>query len=113
MERLLAASRADRDLAVSGCVANQRRSRDRFDAVVLPTAPIEVMLDRVVSCTTEDYGKTSEQRAEIRANREIQRIAGWLGGYREGIERSDRGGRQGARAFNLSPTTNQSSCNGL
>lgn len=69
MDRLLsAAARRGRNLAVSGCVANQGRFYDRFDAVILLTAPIEVMLHRVQRRTTNDYGKTPEQRAGIRAN---------------------------------------------
>ncbi|HWV24846.1 MAG TPA: AAA family ATPase [Thermomicrobiales bacterium] len=68
MDRLLAATDTDQHLAISGCVANQGRFYDRFDAVILLTAPIEIMLDRVMRRTTNDYGKTPEQRAEIRTN---------------------------------------------
>jgi len=71
IDRLLSANAPQQKLAVSGCVANQGRFYDRFDAVILLTAPIEVMLDRVIRRTTNDYGKTPAQRAEIRANTEL------------------------------------------
>ena len=49
-------------LFVSGCVSNQGRFYDRFDAVVLLSAPAEVILDRIETRTTNDYGKTSAER---------------------------------------------------
>ena len=52
-------------LFVSGCVKNQSTFHDRFDAVVLLSAPVEVMLDRVARRTTNDYGKTPLERAMI------------------------------------------------
>lgn len=70
LDRLLADAEPERNLAISGCVANQGRFYDRFDAVVLLTAPIEVLLERVMRRTTNRYGKTPAERAEIRANTE-------------------------------------------
>lgn len=58
----LLAEEDERSLFVSGCVANQGRFYDRFDAVVLLSAPAEVILDRVERRTTNDYGKSSEER---------------------------------------------------
>jgi shikimate kinase len=55
-----------RDLIVSGTVENQGDFYDRFDHVVLLSAPIEVLLDRVSSRRTNPYGSTPEQREEIR-----------------------------------------------
>jgi shikimate kinase len=52
-------------LVVSGCAKNQATFYDRFDAVVLLSAPVEVMLDRVARRTTNDYGKTPLERAMI------------------------------------------------
>ena len=52
-------------LFISGCVANQGLFYSRFDAVVLLTAPLDVLLERVISRTTNPYGKTSAERAEI------------------------------------------------
>jgi hypothetical protein len=47
---------------VSGTVSNQGRFYDRFDAVVLLSAPTEVLLDRIESRTTNRYGKSPEQQ---------------------------------------------------
>jgi RNase adaptor protein for sRNA GlmZ degradation len=52
-------------LFISGCVANQGLFYSRFDAVVLLTAPLDVLLERVLSRTTNPYGKASAERAEI------------------------------------------------
>jgi shikimate kinase len=49
-------------LYVSGTVSNQGRFYDRFDAVVLLSAPAAVLLDRIQSRTTNLYGKTPDQR---------------------------------------------------
>ena len=49
-------------LYVSGTVSNQGRFDDRFDAVVLLSAPAEVLLSRIEGRTTNTYGKSSEQR---------------------------------------------------
>ena len=53
------------DLVVSGTVANQGRFYDRFAHVVLLSAPAAVILQRVRNRTTNPYGRTPEQRAEI------------------------------------------------
>jgi dephospho-CoA kinase len=52
-------------LYVSGTVSNQGRFYSRFDAVVLLSAPAGVLLQRLESRTTNDYGKTGEQRELI------------------------------------------------
>jgi len=54
-----------RSLAVAGCVRNQAEFYDRFDAVVLLTAPLDVILDRVARRSTNDYGKSPLERAMI------------------------------------------------
>ena len=61
MAELLAAE-GDHTLFVSGCVSNQGKFYDRFDAVVLLSAPAEVLLDRIECRTTNDYGKTLAER---------------------------------------------------
>ncbi|MEQ4306150.1 AAA family ATPase [Plantactinospora sp. B6F1] len=53
-----------RDLIVSGTVDNQVRFYDRFHHVVLLSAPLEVLLQRVTH-RTNPYGRTPEQQAEI------------------------------------------------
>jgi hypothetical protein len=55
-------------LYVSGTVSKRGRFYPSFDAVVLLTAPIEVLLDRIGSRTTNDYGKTDEERDLIRGH---------------------------------------------
>ena len=51
-----------RTLFVQGCVRNQARFYDRFDAVVLLSAPAQVILERIARRTTNDYGKTREEQ---------------------------------------------------
>ncbi|HEV7212612.1 MAG TPA: AAA family ATPase [Blastococcus sp.] len=62
MSRLLA---THADLVVSGTVDNQGRFYDRFDHVVLLSAPLEVLIERVRTRTNNPYGSTPEQQAEI------------------------------------------------
>jgi len=52
-------------LYVSGTVSNQGRFYPQFDAVVLLSAPTDVLLSRVETRTTNGYGKTAEERALI------------------------------------------------
>ena len=56
--------RRDRDvpLYVSGTVSNQGQFYAYFDAIVLLSAPSDVLLARIGSRTTNDYGKTPEDR---------------------------------------------------
>ena len=49
-------------LYVSGTVSNQGRFYPRFDAVVLLSAPAEILLSRVATRPTNDYGKSSRDR---------------------------------------------------
>jgi dephospho-CoA kinase len=52
----------DATLFVSGCVSNQGKFYDRFDAVVLLSAPEDVLLERIESRITNDYGKAPDER---------------------------------------------------
>ena len=52
-------------LFVSGCVANQGKFYPRFDAVVLLSAPADVILERVAGRSTNDFGKTDSEREQI------------------------------------------------
>jgi adenylate kinase family enzyme len=52
-------------LFLSGCVANQGRFYPRFDAIVLLSAPADVILERIAGRDTNDYGKTDDQRAFV------------------------------------------------
>jgi dephospho-CoA kinase len=66
----LLAQDGDRPLFVSGCMSNQGKFYDRFDAVVLLSAPAEVILERVDVRTTNDYGKAPRERELILAHLE-------------------------------------------
>jgi dephospho-CoA kinase len=61
----LLAEPSGRPLFVSGCVANQGAFYSRFDAVVLLSAPADVLLGRVATRRTNDFGKTALERARI------------------------------------------------
>jgi len=61
IDELLARDRAV-PLYVSGTVSNQGRYYPHFDAIVLLSAPAEVLLERIDGRTTNDYGKTAEER---------------------------------------------------
>lgn len=64
MAELLAADESA-SLYVSGTVSNQGRFYDRFDAVVLLSAPAGVLLGRLETRSTNPYGKTAAQRERI------------------------------------------------
>jgi dephospho-CoA kinase len=67
MEALLASAT---DIVVSGTVDNQGRFYDRFEHVVLLSAPVEVLIERVSRRTENPYGSSVEQQAEIVRYRE-------------------------------------------
>jgi thymidylate kinase len=46
-------------------VRNQSKFYDRFNAVVLLSAPADVILERIARRTTNNYGKTPVERAMI------------------------------------------------
>ena len=74
----LLAGAGDATVFISGCVANQVKFYPRFDAIVLLSAPTDVLLDRVASRQTNDYGKTDGERAlilqDIRAIEPLLRV---------------------------------------
>jgi shikimate kinase len=53
------------EVIVSGTVENQGRFYDRFDHVVLLSAPLDVLIERVSRRTNNPYGRTPEQQSEI------------------------------------------------
>jgi shikimate kinase len=59
---LLTSEEDDDTLYVSGCMSNQGKFYDRFGAIVLLSAPVEVILGRVETRTTNDYGKRPGER---------------------------------------------------
>jgi len=56
-------------LFVQGTVANQGVFYDRFDAIVLLTAPLEVLLHRVSTRPAGDFGAAPADRDKIAADR--------------------------------------------
>ena len=54
-----------RPLVLAGCASNQGRFYDRFTAVVLLSAPVEVLRARLEARTTNDFGKTPEELDRI------------------------------------------------
>jgi shikimate kinase len=60
-------------IVVSGTVANQGIFYDRFDHVVLLSAPLGVLLERVANRSENPYGRNERDRAEIeRYVREVE-----------------------------------------
>ena len=60
-------------VVVSGTVDNQGRFYDRFQHVVLLSAPLAVLVDRVVNRSNNPYGKTPAEQADIeRYVREVE-----------------------------------------
>ncbi len=52
-------------LFISGCVSNQGKFYPRFDAIVLLSAPADLILERVAVRKTNDFGKTDSERDRI------------------------------------------------
>jgi dephospho-CoA kinase len=64
----LLAREPEAPLFVSGTVSNQGRFYPGFDAVVLLSAPLEVLLGRIEHRTTNDFGKTPADHERIRSD---------------------------------------------
>jgi shikimate kinase len=69
IEELLQSEDAD-VLFLSGCASNQGQFYPRFDYIVLLSAPPELMLERLATRSTNDFGKRPEELARIMADRE-------------------------------------------
>lgn len=54
------------DVVVSGTAENQGRFYDRFEHVVLLSAPIDVLIERIATRTNNPYGRTAEQQRDVR-----------------------------------------------
>jgi dephospho-CoA kinase len=55
-------------LLISGCASNQGTFYPRFDAIVLLTAPEQVILERVARRAANAFGKHPAERERIRAD---------------------------------------------
>ncbi|MET0938129.1 MAG: AAA family ATPase [Gaiellaceae bacterium] len=56
---------SDGALFIVGTVANQGRFYPKFDAVVLLSAPLDVILERVANRESNPFGKTDAEREKI------------------------------------------------
>lgn len=61
----LLAEHATRTLFLAGCKSNQGRFYKQLEAVVLLTAPLETLLERIARRDTNPYGKSDEERALV------------------------------------------------
>ena len=76
VEELLATEDAD-VLFVAGCEENQEKFRARFDHVVLLSAPLETMVERLATRTTNPYGRHPRSSdASSRTSRPSSRCCG-------------------------------------
>jgi RNase adaptor protein for sRNA GlmZ degradation len=57
-------------LFVSGCRSNQGTFYDRFDQIVLLSAPLDVMMERIAARTTNPFGKSARERSMIGEQKE-------------------------------------------
>lgn len=69
--RALLAERDAEVLFLSGCASNQVQFYPQFDHVVLLTAPVDVMLERLASRTNNPYGKHPDELAWVLKNKEM------------------------------------------
>ena len=52
-------------LFVAGCEENQVAFHPRFDQIILLSAPIETVLERLSTRTTNAFGKSAEERQRV------------------------------------------------
>ena len=64
IELLLATEDAD-VLFVAECEENQGKFLDRFDQIILLSAPVETLVQRLATRTTNLYGKSSEELERV------------------------------------------------
>lgn len=56
------------NVVVSGTSESQVRFYDQFDHVVLLSAPVDVLIDRLRERTNNPYGQSAEQQQQIRSH---------------------------------------------
>lgn len=54
------------NIVVCGTVENQGKFYDRFDHIVLLSAPVEVLIDRLKDRTNNSYGKSAAEQLDVR-----------------------------------------------
>jgi shikimate kinase len=64
VRELLSQSKGE-DLFVSGCAENMGSLFDAIDTVILLSAPMETIMDRLNARSGNDYGKTAEERSKV------------------------------------------------
>jgi shikimate kinase len=64
--RVEALMQAKQSIVVSGAVDNQGRFYPYFEYVILLSAPIDVLLDRVSTRTNNPFGKSREEQDQLR-----------------------------------------------
>ena len=69
IERLLSTDDAEA-LFVSGTTRNQVTFYPQFDCVILLSAPVQVIVERLATRTTNDYGKNPDELAEVLWNQQ-------------------------------------------
>jgi dephospho-CoA kinase len=68
-------SESEEALILGGCAPNQGRFYPRFDAIVLLSAPSDVIVERLTSRTNNPYGKQPEQRLKaLRDQQEFEPV---------------------------------------
>jgi adenylate kinase family enzyme len=67
----LLARRFPGGLFVAGCKSNQATFYDRFDHIVLLSAPAPVLLSRIAARTNNPYGKSSHERDLVLQHLEV------------------------------------------
>jgi dephospho-CoA kinase len=55
-------------LFISGCVSNQVKFYPQFDAIVLLSAPLDTIIERVRTRNNNPFGKTAEDRQRIKSD---------------------------------------------
>jgi dephospho-CoA kinase len=78
--RTLLATEDAEVLFVAGCEENQTKFQAQFDYIVLLTAPIETLTQRLATRTTNSYGKTPQEFRRFREDvetveQQLRRIA--------------------------------------
>ncbi len=69
IQRLLSTEDCD-VLFLSGCATNQGKFYPQFDYIILLSAPAAVLFERLACRTTNTYGKTPDELAQVRRDLE-------------------------------------------